>query len=229
METRGIAFDFDGTIVDSEVHWLNLTREIFGELTDGRPWKTEDQRRLVGNSTESVHRVFTTQYGVRIALEDFKSLIWDRSLPIYETHAQLNDGVRETLEHLHDRKIRMAVASGGYYERIELASERLGIGRYFKAISSGDRLPEGRNKPQPDVYLKAAEAMGVDAKHCLSVEDSNIGLRSALAAGTRSVGYHSPHNESQLLWGAHVHINHFTELTHDRVWSTMGRRRRCAI
>lgn len=94
-------------------------------------------------------------------------------------------GVRELLDFLKNNGIKIAVASSSRYERVMSNLKRAGITEYFEKVITGDMVEH--SKPQPDIYLRACEALGVAPQDAAAVEDSPNGIRSAAAAGMVTV------------------------------------------
>ena len=82
--------------------------------------------------------------------------------------------------------VPLAVASSSRRDRLDLTLERSGLRRYFSVVVAGDEVEHG--KPQPDVYLAAAEGLRVPPSECLAVEDTGLGAAAAAAAGMRVIG-----------------------------------------
>jgi HAD superfamily hydrolase (TIGR01509 family) len=93
----------------------------------------------------------------------------------------LKAGAVELLEYLSASGIPKAVATSTASERARRKLETAGIAQWFQAIIGGDQV--ARSKPHPEIYVRAAAALGVEPRECLALEDSNNGVRSALAAG----------------------------------------------
>jgi len=111
---------------------------------------------------------------VRIAEE-----IIERESPI------LKPGVLELLDYLRQKGIRLAVASSTNTKTTKEHLQINGLAEYFPVIVGGDMIQKG--KPNPDIFLKAAELLGEAAEDCIVVEDSPAGIRAGTAAGMRAV------------------------------------------
>lgn len=99
---------------------------------------------------------------------------------------QLKKGAVKLLEFAKKQGIKMVVASGSTTEEVNKQMKATGIIDYFVDCIGGDAVENG--KPAPDVYLKAAEVLGIDPQNCFAVEDSANGVRSAYAAGMKCIG-----------------------------------------
>ena len=96
--------------------------------------------------------------------------------------------------------VPLGVASTSRRDRLDLTLGRSGLARYFQATVAGDEVPRG--KPAPDVYLAAAERLGVRPVDCLAIEDTGLGAAAAMAAGMRVIGVARVPGEVGRLLGA---------------------------
>ena len=101
------------------------------------------------------------------------------------------------LKSIKNRGLKTAVASSSGYDLIGLILSRLGISEYFDSITSGNDVKRG--KPDPDVFLLAAERIGVNPRDCFVVEDSENGVKAAKSAGMKTLGYINPTSGYQCL------------------------------
>ena len=113
----------------------------------------------------------------KLAVATEKNEIY-RDLLSRMTTADLSEEVKDTLDTLRERGLLLAVGSSSKNTRYIL--ERIGLDGYFDAISDGTNIT--RSKPDPEVFLKAAEYLGLPAPDCLVVEDAVSGLQAAMAA-----------------------------------------------
>lgn len=102
----------------------------------------------------------------------------ERELPVKK-------GVRELLEYLKEKQIKTAIASSTKGPLVRKHLERTGLSGYFQEIVSGDMVE--KSKPEPDIYLKACEAVGVLPENAMGIEDSFNGIRAVAAAGMTAV------------------------------------------
>ncbi|HSV56565.1 MAG TPA: HAD-IA family hydrolase, partial [Magnetospirillaceae bacterium] len=106
-------------------------------------------------------------------------------------------GIAELLRKLRRRKIRAAIASSSTREYILAALAAHGLESWFDQVVSSEEVPRG--KPRPDVFLRAAEVLGVRPEDCVIIEDSDNGLAAAREAGIRSIGFRNPNSGCQSL------------------------------
>lgn len=182
---RGVLFDFDGTLADTEVLGFQLDQAVadrFGVTLD-----EDDLRSLIGTTgIESVPAMFA-RHGVEISYEEFERLR-PRNDVIYKERLQgLNPGARELLDRLVARGVRLALVSTTDTYEIVYACNRFGITSHFDAIVGGDMGLPG--KPQPDPYLAAMRFLGLSPEECVVVEDSPTGIAAGKAAGAHTIAY----------------------------------------
>ena len=175
-----VIFDFDGTLVDTmPVHFeayrrtfaemnLELTREAFYESIGGNARETIP--KLLAGRAAPLDLAAIHQRKKQIVSE----LLTSEPIPVLPA-AQLLSAFAGRLP--------IALASSGSRPGIELVLERFGWRDYFSAIVTGEDVPNG--KPAPDLFLRAAEKLGVPAKTCLVFEDTTPGVEAAAAAGMR--------------------------------------------
>jgi HAD superfamily hydrolase (TIGR01509 family) len=179
-----VLFDMDGVLVDSEPRWNDV--RIAYASARGLPWTHEDQRACMGGNT----RQWAETMRDRLQLTDE---------PVERIEAEVVAGVVEWIrrggvEVIADapqtvRRIAalrpVAIASSAHAAVIAAAVDALGLHGVFSAITSADEVAHG--KPAPDVYLLAAERLGVSPARCLVVEDSDNGVLAGKGAGAHVV------------------------------------------
>ena len=181
-----VIFDCDGVLVDSEA----IANRIMAEhiTATGIPIGYDDCRaRFVGGTLQRV--MDTVEEWLDRPLppgwrEDFEA----RRNEAFRRELKAVPGVEEVLETLSAQGTAMCVASSGTVEKMELTLGLTGLKRFF-----GDRLFSAamvaQGKPEPDIFLHAAEQMGYLPETCLVVEDSPTGVTAAVAAGMRVLAY----------------------------------------
>ena len=111
----------------------------------------------------------------------------------------LMDGVNELFENLVSAGVLLAIGSSAVRPNLDLTIESCGLGQHFTSIASLEDIQRG--KPDPQVFLVAAEKAGVEPKHAVVFEDALVGIKAAKAAGMRAVGVTSSH-PAAALWDA---------------------------
>lgn len=175
-----VIFDCDGVLIDSEILANRVAVEIKTEL--GFPITLEEQlARFVGCGMSHPAMIAELE---RLP-KDYMKRLEKRCAEVYEAELKAINGVLDTLERL---KLPKCVASSSEPEHLEKKLAHTGLIQFFpKAIFHG-RLVE-RPKPEPDLFLHAAKALGWAAEDCLVIEDSEHGIRAGRAAGMIVCGF----------------------------------------
>jgi HAD superfamily hydrolase (TIGR01509 family) len=216
---KAVLLDMDGVMVDSEHQWKILEVPFLTGLL-GR-WTDADHERIVGLSVVNLYGFLAREYGLKLTREEFLKRSESQALEVYRERVSLADGLVDTLEDLRNNGVALGVASSSHRRWIQIVLERFKIGGYFTSVVSGDDV-NGRTKPHPDIYLKAAAGAGAEPSRCLAVEDSCIGLTAAKAAGMKCVAYRSGSNDSQDLSKADLEARHFGELRYESLISRLS-------
>lgn len=182
---RGIIFDFDGLIIDTETAVYEGWRELYSRF--GLDLPLEEYVQCVG-STREVHYDPARELD-RLVGED---LDWDALHPDKDARIRrlLSDadtlpGVRDLLLQAREHGVPCAIASSSTHWWVDGWLERLGLVLHFDVIRCRDDVD--RPKPAPDLFLAAAHGLGLGADEVVVLEDSANGLRGAEAAGMRCV------------------------------------------
>ncbi|MFE6091122.1 HAD family hydrolase [Streptomyces massasporeus] len=182
-----VIFDNDGVLVDSEPISNRLLAAYLTEL--GHPTSYEESiRDYMGSAMHRIHELVLERTGQRLP-EDFDDVFHTRVFMAFEQELVAVAGASEVLEKLAADGVPYCVASSGSHERIRVGHRTTGLDRWFgeeRIFSSQD---VGRGKPAPDLFLYAAERMGVAPERCVVVEDSPLGVRAAVAAGMDVYGF----------------------------------------
>lgn len=185
MGFRGIIFDLDGVIVSTdEQHYLG-----WQALADrlGIPFSREVNSRFRGVSRMACMNILEELGGKhytdseKIAYADWKNEYY-RKLLAQMSPADLSQEVRSTLDALRARGLKLAVGSSSKNAKFIL--QRIGLSDYFDAVSDGTII--SKSKPDPEVFLKAAEYLGLTPSDCLVVEDAVSGVEAAHAGGMKA-------------------------------------------
>ena len=185
MGLRGIIFDLDGVIVSTdEQHYLGW-KALADRL--GIPFTREVNSRFRGVSRMACMNILEELGGKhytdseKIAYADWKNEYY-RELLDQMSPADLSQEVRSTLDALRARGLKLAVGSSSKNAKFIL--QRIGLSDYFDAVSDGTNI--SRSKPDPEVFLKAAEYLRLAPSDCLVVEDAVSGVEAAHAGGMKA-------------------------------------------
>jgi HAD superfamily hydrolase (TIGR01509 family) len=182
-----IIFDNDGVLVDSEPISNRLLATYLTEL--GHPTTYEDSiRDYMGSAMHRIHDLVLERTGQRLP-DDFDDVFHARVFAAFERELKPVAGVGDVLEKLAADGVPYCVASSGSHERIRVGHRTTGLDRWFEEDRVYSSQDVGRGKPAPDLFLYAAERMGVAPERCAVVEDSPLGVQAAVAAGMDVYGF----------------------------------------
>jgi putative hydrolase of the HAD superfamily len=209
MLPEAVIFDMDGLLVDTETcdyeAWRELHEAHGVELTLPEycysaglygSWEAmyEALGARCGRTPDELHAIRDPR---------FRELVEERLRPSAE--------LLGLLERLRGHGAKRGIASSSDSDWVEYLVEGLGLRAEFQAIATGHDVQ--RRKPAPDVYLLAAERLGVDPARCVALEDSSHGIEAARAAGMRAIAIPNSVSMHQDLSQANARVEHFGEVT----------------
>ena len=211
-----VVFDLDGVLIESERVW-DAAREDLVRERGGR-WDERATTDMMGMSSKEWSSYMHDRLGVPMTPAEINDDVVRRVAAAYEEHLPLLPHAVETVRDLAARW-RLGVASSSNRPIIELVLERSGVHDCFAAVVSSEEVANG--KPAPDVYLAVARQLDVEPTDCVAVEDSTNGIKSAVAAGMRTIAV--PNREfrpdDDVLAAATVVVPSLAEVTPDLVAS----------
>ena len=182
MKYKAVIFDLDGVICHTDMYHYQAWKQIADEL--GIYFDEEINNRLRGVSRMESFEIILERYEGTMSLED-KVVYTTRKNEAYKellknmSPADLSPEVKETLDGLRAKGLRLAIGSSS--KNAGFILERLGLDGYFDAVSDGNNIT--RSKPDPEVFVKAAQLVGEASGDCLVVEDAKAGLEAAIGGG----------------------------------------------
>lgn len=173
----------DGTIVDTETHWLEAQRQL---LVDHGlpPLDARGEELLVGANMDEAAAFFIS-CGVPLEADDIIDTVNTEVLRRFETGLHWRPGALELLSELAEAGIPSALVTNSMRVMVDTVLAELPFAA-FEAIVSADDVTRG--KPHPEPYLRGATLLGGDPRACIAIEDSRTGLRAARAAGMFAIG-----------------------------------------
>jgi HAD superfamily hydrolase (TIGR01509 family) len=212
---KTVIFDMDGVIVDTEpVHryaYFQHFEELNVQVTE------EMFTSFTGNSTrnvfQSVKSIFNLDHEVEDLIQRKRAIFNDA----FDTKEDLDllEGVLQLIKDLHTNGMQLILASSASKVTIERVFNRFNLHQYFTHIVSGEDFP--KSKPHPAIFEFAASLSVAPKENCIVIEDSTNGVKAAKGAGIYCVGYNSIHSKLQNLSEADIVINHFNELSFQKV------------
>jgi len=173
----------DGTMVDTEPYWMASETAVVSR--HGGTWTHEQGLQLVGNDLLTSARIIQEQTGIGGDPADLvEEILAGVVAQVLENGAPWRPGALELLGQLRTAGVPCALVTMSYesFAGAVVAAAPAGT---FQEVVTGDQVTRG--KPHPEAYLTAAERLGVDPARCIAIEDSTVGVTSALASGARTI------------------------------------------
>lgn len=178
-----VLWDMDGTLVDTEPYWMAAETPLVEEF--GGTWTHEQALTLVGLGLEDSARILQGA-GVRLPTHEIVDVLTERVMvQLREQGLPFRPGARELLADLRAAGVRTALVTMSMRRMASTVVDLLGF-EGFDLIVAGDDVT--RPKPFPDPYLQACAELGVAPADTVAIEDSPGGIRSAVSAGTITLG-----------------------------------------
>lgn len=182
MDYKGAIFDMDGLLFDTEKvfqqTWHELAKEHNVSLDD------DFAKTICGTVGERLYGVIEHYYHVNDCAALAQECV-ERVMKKLKKSVPVKEGAYEILEYFKRKNVKLAIASSSVTEQIESNLEITDMRRYFDVLVSGTQVSRG--KPEPDIFLYAAERIGCDPKECYVFEDSQNGIKAGYAAGCTTV------------------------------------------
>jgi beta-phosphoglucomutase family hydrolase len=195
FQDYGVIFDVDGVLVDTgPFHfesWVKMAKEIgkkftkkYFDLTFGQQ-SVPITRKLVGSKVEQ-HLV---EKWANLKEQYYREIVKDKLEPL--------PGVLNLIKDLKDKNFKLAIGSSGPPENVEIVVKTLNLIPYFDVIITAAEVE--KSKPEPDVFLIAAEKLKLDPKNCIVIEDAPVGIEAAKHAGMPVIALRTTHCNVDLL------------------------------
>ena len=181
---RGVLFDMDGVVLDTEKLYCRFWQEAARAL--GYPMTREQALGLRSLNAQAGQAKLESYFGPGISREAVKQ----KRVELMDAYVELHGvdpkpGIYELLTELKRREIRTAITTSSPMDRVRRYLTPLGLLDQFDCLCSGHDVPRG--KPEPDIYLYGAASIGLEPQECLAIEDSYAGVLSASRAGCLTV------------------------------------------
>lgn len=181
---RGVLFDMDGVVIDSERLYTRFWMEAAADL--GFPMTLQQALQLRSLGRGPGQAKLESFFGPAVRFDAIRARrIELMDVYIAEHGVDEKPGIRALLAYLRENGIPCAITSSSTIPVIGQHLGKLGLLDYFTALRSGKDVPKG--KPAPDIYLEGAAAIGVEPECCIAIEDSPAGLEAAWRAGCMGV------------------------------------------
>src|SRR2546421_2118770 len=182
QQFRAIIFDLDGVLADSEPWWNEIDAKMLAE--HGVTYKGEYHRDVSGVSYRIAIEFYKKKFGISAPTEELMRRRGEIATEYFANRVGLFPSTKDVLNELREIKLRLALATSSVSASARPFLDRHRITGFFDVIITGDEIERG--KPEPDIYLRAAEKLDMPANECLVIEDSLSGIAAAKAAMMRA-------------------------------------------
>jgi beta-phosphoglucomutase len=207
---KAIIFDMDGVLVDSEPIHIAIEKHQFS--LNNLSISDEEHKQYMGVSSEIMWQTIAELHTLSLSVNEH---IEQHRKESHRHFSELDEipvmpGLVDLLENLKTKGYTLAVASSSTPEIIDLILNKTHLKKYFQVLVSTQQA--GKSKPEPDVFLMAAQKLGVSRAHCLVIEDSDNGLKAAIAAHMMCVAYQGPDADPKNQTEANYVVKSFAQL-----------------
>jgi len=178
---RSIIFDLDGVLADSEPWWNQIDAKLLTEY--GATYRGEYHQNVVGVSYRLAVEFYKKAFALSVPTEEMMRRRGEIATEFFANRVGVFPPVKEVLEELRQMKLHLAVATSSVTASARPFLDRHHLTAFFEVIVTGEKVEHG--KPAPDIYLRAADKLGIPADACLVVEDALPGVAAAKAANMR--------------------------------------------
>ena len=217
---KSVLFDLDGLLADSEkLHHLGQSR-MLSELTGKRTEMSEEDLKVtVGMDERETCEYFKDKYNLSPSVAELVDLRRSKVIEaINENGVEKMPGAEESVNYARLKGWKTGIASSSCDLLVDAILQGIGHTRDdFDVVTTGSG---NARKPEPDIYLKAAQELCMDTMHCMALEDSRSGMLSAQAAGMRCIVVASEHTKDQDLSEAFQLVNSLKTVVKDEFYQT---------
>lgn len=176
---KAVIFDFDGTIVDTESLWYEVFKQILSE-DYGFELGLEDFAKGIGTTDDILFNYIDSKLGIQINRESVQEKT-EKAFQSQRDILILREGIQDLIEKCIEKGLKLGVASSSGREWVKHYLDHFGIEGHFQTIKTKEDVE--KVKPDPALYIKALEEMGVEPEESLAIEDSVNGSIAAVQAG----------------------------------------------
>ncbi|MDC1489646.1 HAD-IA family hydrolase [Flavobacteriaceae bacterium] len=210
MHYKALIFDMDGTLMDNMSYHKQSWIELFNHHKLDLDYDTFDEKYHKGSLVEIMARLFPEISDIE-TLRKIGSYKEELYRELYRPHVKSISGLILFLENIFEKNIPMGLATMGDQHNINFTFKALNLKDFFHSTTGGHEVKKG--KPHPEIFLTAAEKIGVNPSDCLAFEDTLSGILSAKAAGMDVIGVTTMFDEKTLMkMGCKKTINNYKEI-----------------
>ncbi len=182
---QAVIFDMDGVLVDSEPLYLKAINNLLERESAERVSDEENQNTLIGTTVEECWSRLKNSRCLPESLEYYIDRYDVVVKEVLLSEMTPRPGVRRLIEVCEKRNLPKAVASSSLRDWLKMKLQTLELQNSFDVVLGGDDVSRG--KPEPDIYLLAAERLGIAPERCVAIEDSPVGIAAAVGSGAYTI------------------------------------------
>lgn len=201
----------DGVLINSEPFHFDFENKLFNSL--GINVSREQHETFVGTTSKTMWTIIKQTHNIPFSVQELITKGYSEFIEYLENQKSLTliKGIPELLHNLTEAGFNLTLASSSPHKLINYILDKNKIEKYFPVRISGDDVTNG--KPDPEIFLRAAELIGIKPGNCLVIEDSANGVKAAVQAGMKCIGYSNPDSGDQNLKAANLILDSFDRLT----------------
>lgn len=212
---KGIIFDFDGVLYDSEKHWAQIENPYLKKHI--KVWRDTDYSLLIGKSINSAYDYLVKNFGFNLRREQYLADYEMMAIRLYSQLAQPLANIDLIASVLESYPEKIAIASSSKPDWIKLAIGHKPLPMQINTVVTAHDPGMNHGKPAPDIYLEASRRLGLESCDLIAIEDSETGIASAKAAGLYCIGLLNGFNAGQDLSQADEVFTGYTHETANRL------------
>ena len=209
---KGVIFDMDGVIVDSEPIHVEIEKELLERF--GGKMNDEEHASFIGTTDAHMWSILKEKYNLKPSVKEIINMKREMFLNSIDK-IELIDGVLDFIKGLHERGYKLGLASSNNRKSVMAIVEKFHLDKYIDVIMSGEDVNNG--KPNPEIFLKTAKMMNLKPASCIVIEDAENGVRAAKAAKMKCIVIKGHNIGHQDVSSANLIIESFKEITLDQV------------
>lgn len=191
---KALVFDMDGVIIDSEPIHIDLTVQVVRDV--GKEPTDSEIYEFIGVRNEEMWATLIERHGITETVEQLierqNKYLYQR---FFDEKLEPIDGIEDLMKSAKKNGMKIALATSSPRFLAEHILKNIGLIQYFDALVTADDVSNG--KPHPEIYQKAAQALGVKPEYCIAIEDGEKGIQSAKNAGMICIAFKNPNSGNQ--------------------------------